>query len=65
MDVRLFFEPSSVNRHFYFIKEAIEEDGETEFLTDRGEIFLIANKLNARVDCVLSNLKDEITCCKN
>jgi hypothetical protein len=57
MDIRLFFEPSSVNRHFYFIKEAVDEDGETEFMTDRGEIFLIGNKVNARVDTLLESFK--------
>ncbi len=65
MDIRLFFEPTSVNRHYYFIKEAIDEDGETEFLTDRGEIFLLGNKTNAQVDTLLESLKNEITCYKN
>lgn len=57
MDVRLFFEPNSVNKHFYFIKEAIEEDGETEFMTNRGDVYIFGNKIDAQIDTLLENFK--------
>lgn len=44
MDIRVYFEMSSVNRNFYFIKREIEEEGSTEFLTDRGEVLVFINE---------------------